>query len=429
MGKSNIQIKFSFLALFSLAFLSNCEGLFAQDQVDTGKANLEKSVEIVTDIDLDDSQQNSIINIAIPEAYYEFENKIYRDIGIKYKLSYQSAYQNSSASLTDFNSAWGGWFLFQFSWAAFNKDKDWEGRFIMSLDGRHTINPNSNRPPGLFKQDIGSLWATDGAYFNWDIYPAILMWQQTFAKDRFAIRLGQQQALTVLDFFRFADSRTSFSNTQIVLPVGLIPAGAPGLGLSFKWWPIDRSQLYVKGIVNDINAPAGKIDWSGIFETGDIFTGLEVGYNFLRTRNDFDHIHLTFWYADEVSRANWATKAGWGYKIHGSKQFDKIVGFANYAYNTSEGGGFNYTNISHAINVGTAYINPLKIEGEVAVGASWASPIEDGLRDQYGLEAYWKLLITPNFWITPGVHLLWDPTFNQETDFISIFQIKGRVFL
>jgi carbohydrate-selective porin OprB len=50
-------------------------------------------------------------------------------------------------------------------------------------------------------------------------------------------------------------------------------------------------------------------------------------------------------------------------------------------------------------------------------------------RHQYGVEAYWRILLTQNIWITPGVHLIFNPALNQEHDFIAIPQLKFRVAL
>ena len=197
--------------------------------------------------------------------------------------------------------------------------------------------------------------------------------------------------------------------------------------MSFKWWPFEDSELYVVGTVNDINAPPGKVDWSGLFDEGEVFTALEIGSNWRRGKGDFDHAHLLIWYADKVSTASFPSKAGWGFKLAGSKQWNKIVAFGNYAYNTAEGGGFGFTNSQHAVNAGIAYTKPFGIRGETALGWSWAKPIDPGLRDQYGLEAYWKILLLPNLWVTPGVQVLFDPTFNTEVDSIVIGQIKARL--
>ena len=68
---------------------------------------------------------------------------------------------------------------------------------------------------------------------------------------------------------------------------------------------------------------------------------------------------------------------------------------------------------------------------------SWAEPLDRpdpilGIRsdrNQYGLETNWKILLTPDLWITPGVQLIWAPSFNPSTDFLAIPQIKFRLFL
>ncbi len=70
----------------------------------------------------------------------------------------------------------------------------------------------------------------------------------------------------MLDFFRFGDFRTSFSNSQLSSPAALIPFGPPGPGLSLKWWPSAESELYVVATFTDINAPAGEWDWGRLTE-------------------------------------------------------------------------------------------------------------------------------------------------------------------
>ncbi len=73
-------------------------------------------------------------------------------------------------------------------------------------------------------------------------------------------------------------------------------------------------------------------------------------------------------------------------------------------------------------------MNPWGLHGEMALGASWGEPIESGLREQYGLEAYWKMLVISNLWLTPGVQYIYHPTFNPETDSLSSLQCKFSLF-
>ena len=106
-----------------------------------------------------------------------------------------------------------------------------------------------------------------------------------------------------------------------------------------------------------------------------------------------------------------------------------MVAWADYGYNTAEGGPFGTTACRQAANLGAAILSPFDLRGEAALGASWADPIEAGERSQYGIEAYWRVLLMSNLWLTPGVQVLFDPTYNPETDNLAIAHIKFSVFL
>jgi hypothetical protein len=364
----------------------------------------------------------------LPGGYFDFKKGLYDKYGIRFSVAYQMAYQKVSDSLSDKDTAWGGWFSLEGAWTILNRGKDNQGEIVAALDARHTINKSDNATPGKFYREFGSLWATDGGFLDWDLYPGILFWEQQLGKDAFGFRVGQQAPEMVLDYFRFGDARTQFSGTQLSFPASTIPYPAAGLGLSARWFPIASSDIYLRGIIQDINAPTGKFDWSALFVEGEVFAGAELGHSWNRAKDDFDHAHLMMWYADETSTKSYPTDAGWGAKVHGSKQWKKIVAFGNYSYNTAEGGGLGLTNSRHAVNVGGAWLRPFRFNGEIALAGSWAEPIDDTLRDQYGLEAYWKLLLTPSLWVTPGFQYIWDPTFNTTTDSLSLFSIKARLF-
>ena len=121
-------------------------------------------------------------------------------------------------------------------------------------------------------------------------------------------------------------------------------------------------------------------------------------------------------------------EAGWGFKLLGEKQMGRFVGFGSYTYNTAEGGGFGITTVRHSTTAGLVVLKPLGIRGEVGLGTSWKQPISDRLNSQYGVEGYWKLLLLPNLWVTPGVQVIFDPAFNPEEDTVTIGQIKARLF-
>jgi len=108
---------------------------------------------------------------------------------------------------------------------------------------------------------------------------------------------------------------------------------------------------------------------------------------------------------------------------------ERNLGFASYTYNTAEGGGLGATFARHTVTAGGARLKPLGVRGEVGLGTAWMSPLDDTLSDQYGGEVYWKILLSPDLWVTPGFQFIFDPAFDPQEDFVGIAQLKLRLSL
>ncbi len=382
------------------------------------------------DLDASFPQPGSVLKWSMPPEWFQFKKDLYEKYGLKVGLSYQMLYQKASDNLKEDNSAWGQYGLFEAKWELLNRDQDLMGSLVWSFDWRSTIGDNAQA--FRFHLNTGSLWPTDFVHLDWGPWVPQFFWEQWFKKDVFVMRVGNQFSSSVYDNFRFKDGRTSFTAAPYTLPVSSIPTGPPGLAANFEWWPIKDSEFYIVGTVNDLNAKGGEWVWHRPFRYGQFFYGLEVGHFWRRTKDDFDHLHLNVFYADERDTKPPVrmieSEAGWGFKLLGEKQLGRLVGFGSYTYNTVKGGGFGTAIARHAVTAGVALLKPLGIGGELNLGGVWADPIPDDLRQQYGLNAYWKVLLTPDLWITPGVQFIFDPSFNEEKDLLTIGQIKFRFF-
>ena len=407
--------------------------------------------DIEADLDNSFPRIGSVFGSLIPSKYFKWKTDLYDKVGLKLGASFQTMYTNVTPAITDENAndGWGAWVQLEGAWKLFRKEKDWEGSINFAVDGRYKL--AGDIIPGELFFETGGQWGSDATYLPWDLYAMLLFWEQHVKYDRFWFRIGQIASAAVLDFFRFKDPRVSFLSPALTFPLHAIPYSAPGLGFAFKWKPIEGSGFYISGAINDLNADAGKFDWSGLFKYGEVFAGLEFGKNWVRSRNDFDHAHLLIFYADKRSSSPLPTAAGWGVKVHGSKQWNKIVAFANYTYNTSEGGGFGiFTIAAHAATMGIVRLDPLKIQGELGASIQMASPIAGradmfnqmaelnpdmalfpGARKvpQYGAEFYWRILMLKQFWVTPGIQFFVNPTYNISNDFMVAPHIKVRLFL
>lgn len=380
----------------------------------------------------------AVWDVGVPESgkWFNWKDDVYERYGLKFGFSYQMLGQYATDTMPDatYDTALGQWTGFLTKWTMLDRGGNHEGTLAFSMFDRRPI--GNHQVPASFSQvDVGSLTGNVG-FTTWDFVIENLYWEQWFKnqESEFMLRVGNQVVTTLLNPFRFKDERVSYTNGPWAYHP-TIPWPTFGFGTGFKWWPEKESGFYVAGSLNDMNSnPALGFDWSTV-SADELFYGLEFGYDWKRSKDDRDHIHLLLFYADERSSRSPDTlpnEAGGGFRLLGEKQWGRWVGFAGYTYNTAEGGGVTGTFAKQNFTLGAAYLNPADITGEISFSLLYLDPIENifpDARDQYGIEAYWRISLTKNIWITPGVHLVFDPALNPHHDFIAIPHLKFRVAL
>ncbi len=368
----------------------------------------------------------------------EFRRLAYDKYGLTFGASYQQLFQWSSATVPSANNdtALGAWAAASVTWAPLDRGGDYQGTLVARGAFRGSLGDNA--VPAVFgPADIGSLWSNyEFTSWNQGVRIEDLFWEQQLGP-QLSFRIGNQGPQAVFNFFRFKDARTGFTASPFAFNE-TIPYPTFGLGASFRLRPLATDPgVYVVGTLNDMNGdPAALgLDWS-TFGKGQYFYGLEIGKDWRRDDGEFDHLHLDLFHADTRSTRNPDTtpnEAGGGFKLAGEKQINRLVGFANYTYNTAEGGGISTTFSRHTAVAGVAYLRPFGVQGEVAAGATWAQSFANlapgvGVRNQYGVETYWNIGITPNSTATPGIQLIFNPAFNPHASFAAVPHFKFRIF-
>jgi len=379
-----------------------------------------------------------VIPIGVGKSWFDFKDDVYDKIGLRFGFSYQMLFQSASDTAPEaaFDTALGHWWGFLLKWTLLKKGEDHEGHLVFSMFERKAVGDNA-LPANFGLADVGGI-TTNVEFTNWSFEVENLYWEQWLGpgQGRLMLRIGNQVVTTLLSPFRFKDSRVSFTAGPFAFHP-TVPYPTFGFGAGFKWWPAEESGLYIAGSLNDMNGDPNLqgFDWSTVGR-GEFFYGVEFGYDWKRSEDDFDHVHLLVFYADERSTRSpeeLPNKAGGGFRLHGEKQIGRWVGFAGYTFNTAEGGGVAGTLSEHTVTAGLAYRKPFNVAGEAAVGLLYMNPIEEifdqKVRDQYGVEAYWRIRLTRNIWITPGIQLVLNPSLNLEDDFVAIPQVKFRLAL
>jgi len=338
---------------------------------------------------------DSVIPYGVPQSWFDFKDDVYDKIGLRFGFSYQmlGQYASDVAPNATFDTALGHWWGFLTKWSVLNKGKDNEGTLVFSMFDRAAVGNNAV-PSNFGIADVGSL-TTNVEFTSWSFAIENLYWEQKLSpgQSQLMVRVGNQVVTTLLNPFRFKDSRVSFTTGPWAFHP-TVPYPTFGFGAGFKLWPNKESGLYVAGSLNDMNGDPNLqgFDWSTVGR-GEFFYGFEVGYNRERAKDDYDHVHLLVFYADERSTRSPDTlpnKAGGGFRINGEKQWDRWVGSASYTYNTAEGGGVTGTFSEHVATAGAAYLNPANIKGEAAVSLLYMNPSKRSLTDRYAINMDWR---------------------------------------
>ena len=378
-------------------------------------------------------------NFALPsrEKYETIKERLWKEYGLRYAFNYSQLYQDPSAirsTATAYNSL-GAWASADVIWTPLDRGGPFEGDLVTSYAYRGPLNYNpANAEFGI--PVVGSLWSAY-EWGNWNgAVIENLFWEQRFNHD-FMVRIGNQAPQAVYNFARFKDARTSFTASPFTFQE-TIPYPAIGFGVAARWQPNRRSGPYAVGTINDMNAdPQNGLNW-GSLNKGQFFYGAEFGYRWPEEGRGFSHLHFDIFYADQRARnpPTLPNEAGWGFRVYGEKQIDDFVLFLGYTHNTARGGGIGATFATNTATGGVAYLNPFKIRGEAAVGLVWSEPFKDTLgssvpgfdaRNQYGYQLYWRIQLTPNTTVTPGLQVIYNPSFNLSQTAITIPQIKFRV--
>ncbi len=403
---------------------------------DTPEADLEKAYDVAPPPPAAPHPVFPALNFPGRESFQAWRDAFADRTGVRFSFNYQQLYQqaNNTRPGSVYDSANGGWLGIEAIWSALNRGTDREGRLVLRLGWRGPIGNNAV-PASFGAVNLGSAWS-NFEFTNWDdgLKVEDLFWEQQLGPN-FNFRVGNMIATSVYNYSRFKDARTSFTASPFAFHE-VIPLPTFGFGASFRWTPSARDpDLYVVGTINDMNGdPASQgLNWSTVRE-GQFFYGVEIGKRWRRPDGTFDHLHLDLFYADDRSTRNPTTSPnapGGGFRVYGEKQFGRVVALGGYTYNTAEGGGISATFQQQVATAGIAYLNPFDIQGEASFGLMWAQPIEDifpgsGQRDQFGFDTYWRMQVTPGLTITPGLQVVYNPSFNPGEDVIVIPSIKFR---
>jgi hypothetical protein len=290
-------------------------------------------------------------------------------------------------------------------------------------------------PPLQAGLAAGSIVPTAATWGDFDLGITQAYIRQNLWGNRFQYTVGKIFAPNFIDAYPFFDDNRQFLN-QAFSTSPTIASPLRGAGAVATVYPTDGG-LYVLGGVYSANSSDTGSTIDEVFDTGEIFYQLEIGWSALarsgvpvqaRGPMDSNNIHLTGWYKDSQPDASNVTlrPQARGLAFNANMMMgDNLMWF--FRAGLSEG----WVN-DRAMSVGLGWRPTQQYSDLLGVGLGWVRPNSELLpeafqREQVNLEAFYRFHLTPNLAITPDIQYVRDPSLNPGVDSLWVAGLRARV--
>jgi len=332
------------------------------------------------------------------DNFYKMKKSLKSKSGIEFNIDYNFLNQYASFSTDDRRGASGA-LRFYGRWYPLWAKGPGKGSLVFRFENRHQTGPQTPKELGLATGS--SLTTASFKEFGWGT--TALYWAQKTDDGRLAFVAGQMDPGDFEDIFPLLTAWTAFTNNaSFNNPTTALPN--QGLGVVGRAFVSDH--IYLKAGLNDANGEPTKIDFNSFFDVQEYFTWGEVGWAPDPDRElAGESVHLLVWHSDERVEAE--VPEGWGLAFSASQEFgDTWIPYIRAGY--SEG---DAATLSAMVSLGAGW----RVRDDDLVGAAvtWARPPQgEKGRDQYTVEAFYRLQLTHNVQLTPGFHWHLKPSYN-----------------
>lgn len=344
------------------------------------------------------------------DPYLQFKENLFEDTGFEYLLYYTAMGHFGTKGDPNYN----GQIHTINAWTPF-KDGPNAGTAIFYY--MH-IGQYSSSTAGQLSARLGLTSGINDSGSDVDLF-RFVGWYQPIADEKVELYLGQFQLRDIYDAADFAsdDTRNFISEIMSGNPSSTLPLPGLGAAVTFNLW----ESWSVGGGFTDANAKERDV-WN--FDTFSEDDYAYMGYVNYRPEMEGlgkGNYQLNVYEVD-------ATDNG-GNSRGLSLTFTQDVGDRHLAFVK-----FNRANKRRGETKQSAALALMqkgvhKWEDDlVGIGAGWGDPTDPTRRDEYVLEAFWRMQITPSVQITPDVQL-WLKTSrpSSNSDPQAVFSVRGTI--
>ncbi|TDL91176.1 carbohydrate porin [Meridianimarinicoccus aquatilis] len=325
--------------------------------------------------------------------------------GFRFNLDYFSLGQWSDSDLGE-GEAGGGVLRFYGSWQAIEN-----GSLTFKIEDRQAY--GAVAPQG-FGFDAGALSITGTAFNDNGTMLTNLFWTQRDPEGRWTLQAGQLDLTDFVDVYGLVSPWTSFQN----LAFNTNPTiNAPNPGLGIAGGVKLGKNFYVVGAVADANGDPTEPSFD-VFETGETFKSIEIGYTSGSDRIYFDNIHLTVWQSDAAKDGSRAEDKGAAFS---AAWFIDNAWMPFLRAGVAEGTAALY---ERSLSTGLGWYR--RNTDLAGIGFNWAEA-KDINETQFTTEAFYRFNISRDFQITPSIQYISDPLLNPGQKDLTILGLRARI--
>lgn len=325
--------------------------------------------------------------------------------GFRFNLDYFSLGQWSDSDLGE-GEAGGGVLRFYGSWQAIEN-----GSLTFKIEDRQAY--GAVAPQG-FGFDAGALSITGTAFNDNGTMLTNLFWTQRDPEGRWTLQAGQLDLTDFVDVYGLVSPWTSFQN----LAFNTNPTiNAPNPGLGIAGGVKLGKNFYVVGAVADANGDPTEPSFD-VFETGETFKSIEIGYTSGSDRIYFDNIHLTVWQSDAAKDGSRAEDKGAAFS---AAWFIDNAWMPFLRAGVAEGTAALY---ERSLSTGLGWYR--RNTDLAGIGFNWAEA-KDIDETQFTTEAFYRFNISRDFQITPSIQYISDPLLNPGQKDLTILGLRARI--
>ena len=335
-------------------------------------------------------------------------------IGLDLGLNYTAIYQWADTTVRGPRDAGDGDLDLFGRWELPKCDLGSAGAIVFNSETRHkfsAIAPN--------RIDTGTAGGTIVGFGVQDFSLIQLYWEAGSYEDQYIARIGKMDSALIYDGGRYVSSNYAFfspafaDTAPMVLPTGLGIAGAI--------YPTECT--YLLAGVHDANGRRSTSGFNTLFGEAEFFTAVELGWFPFVDQSYEGLYHVTFWNIDARQHTGKPSDRGVAATLEQPLGCDgKYVPFLRYAYAHR---GLNGIRQNLSLGLG---IEDFFGQNDDAIGlaAAWQESSAPTSRDQYVLEAFYRLYITPHTHLTPDLQVVIEPANAPGKDAVTVFGLRLR---